>query len=130
MAETRTAKPSLRMRRAVVSCLCAVLLTAAAACGSGPDSNNGAGSSVGGTASATITIKDFAYTTPTSVAPGAKINVKNEDSLAHTVTADSGNAFDDQANPGNSSFTAPSEPGSYPFHCTFHPEMHGTLVVK
>jgi len=130
MAEPRAAKTSLRMRRAVVSCLCAVLLTAAAACGSGPDSNGATGSSANGAAAATITIKDFKYTTPTSVSPGATINVKNEDSIAHTVTADSGNAFDDQANSGTSSFTAPSEPGSYPFHCTFHPEMHGTLVVK
>jgi plastocyanin len=113
-----------------MSCACAVFLTSVTACGSGTDSNSATGSSGSGTAATTITIKDFKYTTPASVAPGATISVKNEDSLAHTVTADSGNAFDDQANPGNSSFTAPSEPGSYPFHCTFHPEMHGTLVVK
>jgi len=119
------------MRRAVVSCICAVLLTATA-CGSSGSSNGSSsgGSGSGGSSADVITIKDFKYATPTSVAPGAKITVKNEDSAAHTVTADSGNAFDDQANSGNSTFTAPSEPGSYPFHCTFHPEMHGTLVVK
>ncbi|NYJ06105.1 cupredoxin domain-containing protein [Petropleomorpha daqingensis] len=117
------------MRRAVVACVCAVFLTTGTACGSGPDSNGATGSSAGA-AAATITIKDFKYTTPTSVAPGVTINVNNEDSIAHTVTADSGNAFDDQANSGASSFTAPSKAGSYPFHCTFHPEMHGTLVVK
>jgi plastocyanin len=132
MVETRAATAGRRMRRAVVSWICAVLLTATA-CGSSGSANGGSGSSAagsGGSSADVITIKDFGYSTPASVAPGAKISVKNEDSTAHTVTADSGNTFDDQANPGNSSFTAPSEPGSYPFHCTFHPEMHGTLVVK
>ena len=56
--------------------------------------------------------------------------MKNEDNTAHTVTADSGNAFDSPAPTGNSTFTAPTKPGSYPFHCSIHPEMHGTLVVK
>jgi plastocyanin len=47
------------------------------------------------------------------------------------VTADSGNAFDStQPSGGSSSFTAPTKPGSYPFHCTIHPFMHGTLVVQ
>ena len=133
MAEKRATRPGLRLRRVVVSCVCAVFLTAVTACGSSGStgaSGSSAESGSAGSSAATITIKDFKYTTPTSVAPGAKISVKNEDSIAHTVTADSGNAFDDQANSGTSSFTAPSEPGSYTFHCTFHPEMHGTLVVK
>jgi plastocyanin len=26
--------------------------------------------------------------------------------------------------------TAPSQPGEYPFHCSYHPNMHGTLIVK
>lgn len=78
-----------------------------------------------------ITIKDFKYTVPASVAPGAKISVKNNDQVAHTVTADSGKAFDDMADPGKTTtFTAPMKPGSYKFHCTFHGNMHGTLVVK
>ena len=27
-------------------------------------------------------------------------------------------------------FTAPAAPGSYKFHCAYHSNMHGTLVVK
>jgi plastocyanin len=77
-----------------------------------------------------ITIKDFGFTVPSSVSPGTTVRVDNEDSVAHTVTADSGNAFDEQAAPGSSGFTAPSAPGTYPFHCNIHPEMHGTLVVR
>jgi plastocyanin len=80
---------------------------------------------------AVITIDKFAYTVPASVSPGAMITVVNEDEEAHTVTADSQNAFDDKATAGASTrFQAPSQPGSYPFHCTYHSNMHGVLVVK
>jgi plastocyanin len=125
-------------RKAVVSCVCAVALGTLTACGptgssTGAVSNSSA--SAAGPATATssapvITIKDFGFTTPSSVGPGAKVSVNNMDTVAHTVTADSGNAFDNPAPPGNSSFTAPTKPGSYPFHCNIHPEMHGILVVK
>lgn len=78
-----------------------------------------------------IMIQNFAYQTPTSVSPGATVGVMNMDSEAHTVTADSGNAFDVQATPGTTvTFTAPTKPGSYPFHCTYHANMHGVLVMK
>lgn len=80
--------------------------------------------------SASITIKDFAYKGPGSVAPGTKITVMNADSEAHTVTADSGGGFDVTVPPGKSAvITAPSAAGSYKFHCTFHSNMHGTLTV-
>ncbi|HEV2885434.1 MAG TPA: cupredoxin domain-containing protein [Jatrophihabitans sp.] len=80
---------------------------------------------------AVITISKFAYGTPASVSPGAMVTVLNKDGEAHTVTADSGGAFDDKASPGASTqFMAPTKPGSYPFHCTYHSNMHGVLVVK
>jgi plastocyanin len=112
--------------RLALAGLCAVALVA---CGSS-GSSSGSSSSSGGSSGSTITISDFSYSTPDSVSPGATVTVDNKDSTAHTVTADSGNAFDDSANSGTSTFTAPTKPGSYPFHCNFHPEMHGTLVVK
>ena len=78
-----------------------------------------------------ITIADFSFAVPDSVAPGAKITVQNKDDTAHTVTADAGNAFDVKVpGSGTGTFTAPSAPGSYKFHCTYHSNMHGVLVVK
>ena len=78
-----------------------------------------------------IHISGFKYTVPPSVAPGATVSVMNMDGENHTVTADSGNAFDVKANAGSTvTFTAPKAPGSYPFHCTYHSNMHGVLVVK
>ena len=107
---------------------------AASASTAAPGSPGAASSSAGSaTTPATrpvIVIHGYAYQTPASVSPGATVQVRNEDGVAHTVTADSGNAFDDKATPGKTtSFTAPTQPGSYPFHCDYHGNMHGTLVV-
>jgi plastocyanin len=135
---------SAQTRRGVAACVFAAAL---AGCSSSPSAGDAAGTStsaavsttaVAGSSSAAgtsataavITIKNFGFTTPSSVSPGATITVRNDDSEDHTVTADSGGAFDDKAPPGTSTFTAPSKPGSYPFHCTIHPFMKGTLVVK
>jgi plastocyanin len=88
-------------------------------------------SSPGNTADATITIKNFAYTMPASVSPGETISVHNQDSTAHTVTADSGTAFNVTVPAsGTATFTAPTQPDSYPFHCTYHANMHATLTVR
>jgi plastocyanin len=79
----------------------------------------------------TIHIDNFAYAVPVSVSPGATVMVMNMDGEAHTVTADSGKAFDVMAVAGRTTtFTAPAKAGSYPFHCTYHSNMHGVLVVK
>lgn len=122
--------------RLVVAGLCAVTLVACGSSGSsssnatsGSSSSSASSSDAGSTAS-TITIENFGFTTPDSVSPGATVTVDNKDGTAHTVTSDDGSAFDDAAASGTSTFTAPTKPGSYPFHCTIHPSMHGTLVVK
>ena len=79
---------------------------------------------------AMIHIDNFHYQVPASVSPGEKVSVMNMDGETHTVTADSG-GFNDLAAAGTiTTFTAPSKPGSYPFHCDFHANMHGVLVVK
>jgi plastocyanin len=47
----------------------------------------------------------------------------------HTVTADQNNLFDVRvsASGGIEPFTAPTTPGTYPFHSKYHANMHGTL---
>jgi plastocyanin len=66
------------------------------------------------------------------VKAGAKVSVVNEDSAAHTLTDKKTHKFDTgniDGNGGTGTFTAPTTPGSYPFGCTYHPQMAGTLVV-
>jgi plastocyanin len=78
-----------------------------------------------------ITIKDFQYELPDSVAPGATVTVINEDAAPHTVTAENDGGFDAIAAGGETvTFTAPEEPGEYPIICTYHPQMSATLVVQ
>jgi plastocyanin len=130
--------------RLLLAGLCAVTLVACGSSGSSSSSGSasssgttaasassvGSSSSDAGSTASTITIQDFNFTTPASVSPSATITVDNKDGTAHTVTSDDRHTFDDAASPGTSTFTAPTKPGSYPFHCNIHPSMHGTLVVK
>lgn len=80
-----------------------------------------------------ISIKGFAFTGPQEVAPGASVSVRNRDLEAHTVTADQGSAFDTKVDGGGrakTSFHAPGKPGRYRFHCAYHADMDGVLVVR
>ena len=80
---------------------------------------------------AVITISDFEFDTPDSIAPGQPILVKNEDTSAHTVTAEGDGGFDVAIDAGaTAKFTAPEESGEYSYFCTPHPFMKDTLVIE
>jgi plastocyanin len=79
---------------------------------------------------AVITIADFMFDDPQSVAPGAEITVKNEDTTSHTVTSSDG-FFDVTVEGGaTATFTAPSKAGQYAYVCNLHGGMTGTVVVQ
>ena len=83
------------------------------------------------TAGATITIENMAFGEPLTVAPGAAITIANNDSVEHSVTSDTAGAFDVEVDgKEKKTLTAPGQPGEYPFHCKYHPNMKGTLIVK
>ena len=78
-----------------------------------------------------IVISDFKYTLPGTFAPGEQVTVRNDDTAEHTVTADTGDLFDVEVEPGAvATFTVPGQPGTFAFHCTYHPNMVGTLEVR
>jgi plastocyanin len=80
---------------------------------------------------ATITIANMSFGEAITVPPGATITIKNDDSAEHSVTSDTAGKFDVEVEgKEQGTLTAPTEPGEYPFHCTYHPSMHGTLIVK
>jgi plastocyanin len=90
-------------------------------------SSHGSGSSK----PATIMIMDFGFSGATKVRPGTRITIVNHDSEAHTLTADHGDAFDVKVAPGTSAtLNAPTQAGSYPYHCSYHATMHGTLTTR
>jgi plastocyanin len=80
----------------------------------------------------TIVIKNFAFRSASLVvAPGTKISVVNQDRAPHTITVVN-KSFDTGTIPGGQrgEFTASNTPGTYPYVCTIHPSMTGTLIVK
>lgn len=136
-------------RRSRIAAAVAVLLAAATVLGGcGTPSSEDAG--VGGGAASikppkldqrpsmsasgpAISIEHYSYAGVRTVAPGAKVTVLNQGDVEHTVTADkdSGASFDVTIVPGGkATFTAPTKPGTYTYHCRLHPSMHGVLTVK
>ena len=79
----------------------------------------------------TITMANMSFGDPITVAPGAKVTVKNDDSAEHSVTSQQEGAFDVHVDAGEQgALTAPTEPGEYAFYCVYHPSMKGTLIVE
>ncbi len=100
--------------------------TGPALASSGPVSQSGPAMTIEQMA---ITIDNFVFTGPGTVNPGGEITVTNNDTEAHSVTAEDGSF--DVTIPGGASatFTAPSEAGTYGFFCKFHGNMKGSLTV-
>ncbi|MEV8568440.1 cupredoxin domain-containing protein [Streptomyces sp. NPDC051322] len=117
---------------AAVAALC--VLTTVTGCSSGGSKTSSATASASGSGkSAHITIKDFAFKPAhLTVAAGTKITVTNNDSAAHTVTAKDKKSFDtDTIAPGQTvTFNAPAKAGTYPYYCSIHPYMKGTLTLR
>lgn len=96
----------------------------------GPSTSTSSSPPAGAPAGATLTIKDFMFGVPVSVAPGATVTVSNADPEAHTVTSKDG-GFDLKVagHGGTGTFTAPPA-GRYQLSCDFHADMTGVLVVS
>lgn len=84
-----------------------------------------------------VVIVNFGYRPAHVTAqPGETVSVRNEDSVAHTLTAVPGSTpfghFDTgDIDPGRTkTFRAPEHPGSYKFYCSIHNFMTGVLTVS
>jgi plastocyanin len=83
-----------------------------------------------------VLIKNFKFIPDNpDVKPGERIEVTNEDSVAHSLTAGQSPTDNNLFTTGliglNKSMiiTAPKKPGMYPFYCTVHHFMTGMLIV-
>ena len=130
------ARPATTMRRLVGPLLlvAAVAIITAACNGSGPSAYGAPASTAATTTAATATnaatIKGFSFQPEVlKVKVGAKVTWTNDDTVAHTVTADTTSFASGNLQPGGSfSFTF-TRPGTYAYHCSIHPSMHGSVVV-
>ena len=76
-----------------------------------------------------MSIVDFEFSAPASVAAGAEITVVNNGEATHTWTEPDG-AFDTgQIAPGSSATVTIDAPGTYDYVCSIHSNMTGTIEV-
>jgi len=130
------ARPATTMRRLVGPLLlvAAVAIIAAACNGTGSTAYGAPASTAATTTAATATnaatIKGFSFQPDVlKVKVGAKVTWTNDDTVAHTVTADTNSFASGNLQPaGSFSFTF-TRPGTYAYHCSIHPSMHGSVVV-
>jgi plastocyanin len=133
------------MKKILLVCVTICLSAAIAACGSESSYTTSEGDSGTATATAspestssttetsgpTITMANMSFGDPITVAPGATITLKNDDSAEHSVTSETEGTFDVHVDAGEQgTLTAPTEPGEYPFYCVYHPSMKSTLIVQ
>jgi plastocyanin len=136
---TRSGRRAARFRRGTGVAVVAVLLLAGcdgttddpAAPAAGPDEPADADDEApAADADVALLIAGFAFDPPQlEVAAGAPIEVVNQDSATHTVTAEDG-GFDLRLEGGGTGTIVVDEPGTYPYVCSIHPSMRGELTVS
>src|SRR5829696_5929154 len=78
----------------------------------------------------TVEIRNNAFNPPQlNVAPGTTVRFVNNDSVAHTATADNGLFDTGELAPGYSFDVVLDGAGTVTYHCELHPEMQGSIVV-
>jgi plastocyanin len=127
----------LVLAAAVVTVVASVAAIGAAATSSDDGGGNAVattepgGSTIPPTGSATVEIRDFAFNPPElTVQPGTVVTWTNGDSETHTIESEGGSFSSPDLDSGATfSFTF-NEPGTFPYICSIHTSMHGTIVVE
>jgi plastocyanin len=78
-----------------------------------------------------VSIHNFAFgPARLEVSRGTRLIWTNTDSDPHTVTSDKGLWASDALDTGNQFARVFKQAGTFPYHCSIHPFMHGTIIVK
>jgi plastocyanin len=114
--------------------IASVAALAIAGCG-GSDSKSSSSTkpaAAGGGGEVKVSMKNIKYIPMAiTVKAGQKITWKNDDPVAHTVTARSGADFDSgTVNSGGTFSFTPKKAGTIDYVCTIHPGQTGTITVS
>lgn len=78
-----------------------------------------------------VTIQNFAFSPASlTVKVGDKVTWTNQDSVGHSATADDSSFDTGVLQQGQSGSVTFSKAGTYTYHCSVHPNMHGTIIVQ
>ena len=85
-----------------------------------------------GTTTVDATVGNFQWSQPISAKVGDVITWTNSDAAAHAVGLDDGSCKMSGTIPGGGGKASLvfSVAGTYPFHCTVHPTMKGTITIS
>jgi plastocyanin len=79
----------------------------------------------------TVSIKNMAFSPPAlNVAANTTVTWVNNDAITHTVTADDGSFDSGNIAPGSSFTHTFTGVGTWSYHCSIHPMMTGSVMVK
>jgi plastocyanin len=77
-----------------------------------------------------VNISNMAFLPATyTVKAGITVTWTNNDNMIHTVTANDSSFSSGNIPAGGNYSRTFTSPGTYPYHCTIHPGMKGTIVV-
>jgi len=120
------------MGRRTLACLGGMALVVAA-CSSGETASSAAGSActeATGTGAVAVSIKDFEFAPAAITAKvGDLVLFTNAGAVPHNATLDAGGCATPNVQPGSSDGLRFTVAGSYPFHCSIHTQMKGTITV-
>jgi plastocyanin len=81
-----------------------------------------------------VTIKNFAFDPSLlTVKTGTVVTWVNNDGVPHALVSDAGSpaAFSSDTLSTGTSYTFTfTQAGTYPYHCSIHPSMKGTIIVQ
>jgi plastocyanin len=78
-----------------------------------------------------VEIRDFTFVPADATVPaGSAVRWTNADGLAHTVVADDGTFASSNIEEGETYAFTFTDPGTYPYFCSIHESMRGTITVE
>ena len=80
--------------------------------------------------SSVVDINNFVFNPSVlNVKVGTKVTWTNNDSVVHTITGDNGGPTSSDINPGSKYSYTFNTAGTFPYHCSIHTSMHGSVKV-
>ena len=123
-----TVKSGVALLVVTIGSAMAIACSGSSSSPSAPSSGSGTNVSiVSGSSNLTTT----AYApNPVSISVGGTVTWINNDTTAHTATGNTGSFDSGTIGPGGSFSRTFTSAGSFPYHCTLHPGMVGTVNVQ